>query len=132
MLNDTAPKLFLKFHNQHLSNAWSYFWRSFCQLKSILIHFLMFFADMVYLGQNCFNSLFDRITIVKVHSEPAIFAWNPKTVFAKKPHLRCFTWNWMRFCIMAELLETIDPSYINWCQHKPKVKNNLKDMFKFR
>ena len=39
---------------------------------------------MVYLGQNCFNSLFDRITIVKVHSEPAIFAWNPYDRFRKK------------------------------------------------
>ena len=65
---------------------------------------------MVYLGQNYFNSLFDKITIVEAHSEPAIFTWNPLTVFTKKIHFRCFTLIWMHFCIMVEWLETINPS----------------------
>ena len=135
---DTAPKLFFKFYNHYLSNAWSYFWRSFCQVKSLSWRFhsfslfLMLFADVVYLGQTYFNSFWIEL-LLRRRIWNSLFRLKSVNSFRKKTlYLRCFTCIWMRFCIMVELLKTINTYHIYWCQNKPKVKNDLKHIFNFR
>lgn len=82
---------------------------------------------------NLFQQFLDRITITETHLELAISPEIRKQFSGKKTlYLRCFTWIWMRFCIMVELLKTINTCHIYWCQNKPKVKNDLKHIFNFR